>query len=54
MKVVGTEDYAVCGPAYRNLAHAPQDFRAMLGRNELGAQNVHRHLAQAAGMPLDH
>lgn len=52
MRVVGQEDYAVCGPAYRNLATAPAGFRPMLGRNEIGAQMVHRHLAQAAGMPL--
>lgn len=53
MKVVGTEDYAVCGPAYHNLAYAPENFRSMLGRNEIGAQVVHRHLAEAAGMPLN-
>lgn len=52
MKVVGTEDYAVSAGGYQNLRHAPPEFRSVIGRNELGVQNVHRHLAEQAGLPL--
>nr|WP_176392188.1 aromatic ring-hydroxylating dioxygenase subunit alpha [Sphingomonas sp. CDS-1] len=52
MKVVGTEDYSVSAGGYNNLKHAPAGFRSVIGRNELGVQNVHRHLAEEAGMPL--
>jgi hypothetical protein len=52
LKVVGSEDYAVRAGAQRNLRHAPPGFRSIVGRNELGVQNVHRHLAEATGMPL--
>ena len=52
-QVVSTEDYSVSKEGQRNLQHAPEDFRIVYGRNEIALQNVHRHVADVIGMPLD-
>lgn len=51
--VVQTEDYRVASKGYANLLTAPEDFRVVLGANEKAVQAVHRHIADAIGMPLD-
>lgn len=50
--VVQTEDYRVASNGYANLLTAPDDFRVVLGSNENAVQAVHRHIADAIGMPL--
>ncbi len=39
--VVVTEDYSVSEEGYRNLLHAPRDFRSILGANEILVQKWH-------------
>jgi nitrite reductase/ring-hydroxylating ferredoxin subunit len=39
--VVVTEDYSVSEEGYRNLVHAPADFRSVLGANEILVQKWH-------------
>jgi hypothetical protein len=51
--VVTTEDYSVSKEGQRNLAHAPEGFRIIYGRNEIALQNLHRNVADIVGMPLD-
>ncbi len=51
--VVQTEDYRVAAHGYANLLTAPADFHSVLGANEPALHAVHRHIAAAAGMPLD-
>lgn len=51
--VVQTEDYRVASHGYANLLTAPEDFRVVLGANEPALHNVHRHIADAIGMPLE-
>ncbi|MEO5598956.1 MAG: aromatic ring-hydroxylating dioxygenase subunit alpha [Novosphingobium sp.] len=53
-EVVQTEDYRVASAGYANMISAPDDFRVVLGANEIALHGVHRHIAQACGMPLDH
>ena len=50
--VVQTEDYRVASNGYANLLTAPPDFHVVLGANEAALQAVHRHIADAIGMPL--
>lgn len=50
--VVQTEDYRVASNGYANLLTAPADFHVVLGANEAALQAVHRHIADAIGMPL--
>ena len=50
--VVQTEDYRVASNGYANLLTAPDDFHVVLGANEPALHNVHRHIAEAIGMPL--
>jgi carnitine monooxygenase subunit len=50
--VVQTEDYRVASTGYANLMTAPEDFHVVLGRQELALHTVHRHIADAIGMPL--
>lgn len=52
-QVVQTEDYRVASNGYANLLTAPDDFRVVLGSNENAVQAVHRHIAEAIGLPLD-
>jgi phenylpropionate dioxygenase-like ring-hydroxylating dioxygenase large terminal subunit len=52
-QVVTTEDYSVSKEGQRNLAHAPEGFRIIYGRNEIALQNLHRNVADIVGMPLD-
>ncbi len=51
-EVVQTEDYRVASYGYANLKTAPADFRVVLGANESAPQAVHKHIAEAIGMPL--
>jgi phenylpropionate dioxygenase-like ring-hydroxylating dioxygenase large terminal subunit len=51
-QVVQTEDYRIASAGYENLLHAPDDFRTVLGANEIAVQMVQRHVADAIGMPL--
>jgi len=51
--VVQTEDYRVASAGYANMLTAPDDFRVVLGANEPALHGVHRHIAEACGMPLD-
>ncbi len=51
-QVVQTEDYRVASNGYANLLTAPDDFHVVLGSNENAVQAVHRHIADAIGMPL--
>lgn len=51
--VVQTEDYRVAAAGYANMLTAPEDFRVVLGANEPALHGVHRHIAEACGMPLD-
>ena len=51
--VVTTEDYSVSKEGQRNLAHAPEGFRIVYGRNEIALQNTHRHIAEFIGLPLE-
>jgi carnitine monooxygenase subunit len=51
-QVVQTEDYRVASNGYANLLTAPEDFHVVLGSNENAVQVVHRHIADAIGMPL--
>ena len=51
-QVVQTEDYRVASHGYANLLTAPDDFHVVLGSNENAVQVVHRHIAEAIGMPL--
>lgn len=50
--VVQTEDYRVASHGYANLLTAPDDFHVVLGANEPALHNVHRHIADAIGMPI--
>jgi carnitine monooxygenase subunit len=50
--VVQTEDYRVASNGYANLLTAPADFRVVLGANEAALQSVHKHIAEAIGVPL--
>ncbi|WP_373488595.1 aromatic ring-hydroxylating dioxygenase subunit alpha [Blastomonas sp.] len=51
-EVVQAEDYRVASHGYANLLTAPEDFHVVLGANECAPQAVHRHIADAVGMPL--
>ena len=51
--VVQTEDYRVASHGYANLLTAPPDWQVVLGANEPALHGVHRHIAEAIGMPLD-
>ena len=51
--VVQTEDYRVASSGYANLLTAPDDYHVVLGANENAVQKVHRHIAEAIGMPLN-
>lgn len=51
--VVQTEDYCVASLGHANLSTAPRDFHVVLGANEPALHGVHRHIADACGMPLD-
>jgi phenylpropionate dioxygenase-like ring-hydroxylating dioxygenase large terminal subunit len=51
--VVQTEDYRVASNGYANLLTAPDDYHVVIGSNENGVQSVHRHIAEAIGMPLN-
>jgi carnitine monooxygenase subunit len=51
-QVVQTEDYRVASHGYANLLTAPNDFHVVIGSNENAVQAVHRHIAEAIGMPL--
>jgi len=53
-QVVQTEDYRVASAGYANLLTAPDDFHVLLGANEPALHGVHRHIAAACGLPLDH
>ena len=50
--VVQTEDYRVASAGYANLQTAPDGFQVVLGANEIAVQAVHRHIADAIGMPV--
>jgi phenylpropionate dioxygenase-like ring-hydroxylating dioxygenase large terminal subunit len=52
--VVQTEDYRVAAAGYANLLAAPADFHVVLGANEPALHGVHRHVAAACALPLDH
>ncbi len=52
-QVVRTEDYAISGRSFDNLMTVPDDFRVILGSNEIALQRMHRHVAEAIGMPLE-
>jgi len=52
-EVVQTEDYRVAAAGYGNMLSAPDDFHVVLGANEIALHGVHRHIAQACGMPLE-
>jgi len=52
-EVVQTEDYRVASAGYANMIAAPDDFRVVLGANEIALHGVHRHISEACGMPLD-
>ena len=43
-KVITTEDYSVSADGQRNMEWAPDDFKPVLGANELALQNIHRHI----------
>jgi len=51
--VVQSEDYRVASAGYANLLSAPADFHVVLGANEPALHGVHRHIAEACGMPLN-
>lgn len=51
--VVQTEDYRVASSGYANLLSAPDNYHVVLGSNENAVQSVHRHIAEAIGMPLN-
>ena len=51
--VVQTEDYRVASSGYANLLTAPDDYHVVLGANENAVQAVHRHIAEAIGLPLN-
>lgn len=51
--VVSTEDYRVASHGYANLLTAPKGWHVVLGANEPALHGVHRHIAEAIGMPLD-
>ncbi|WP_242128029.1 aromatic ring-hydroxylating dioxygenase subunit alpha [Sphingobium sp. Sx8-8] len=51
--VVQTEDYRVASAGYANMLSAPDGFQVVLGANEPALHGVHRHIAEACGMPLD-
>jgi phenylpropionate dioxygenase-like ring-hydroxylating dioxygenase large terminal subunit len=53
-EVVQTEDYRVATAGYANLLTAPDDFHVLLGANEPALHDVHRNIAAACGLPLDH
>ncbi|HJV84581.1 MAG TPA: aromatic ring-hydroxylating dioxygenase subunit alpha [Noviherbaspirillum sp.] len=44
-KVVSTEDYSVSEEGQHNLNYAPDDFKPVLGANEIALQNIHKHIA---------
>lgn len=52
-EVVQTEDYRIASAGYANLLTAPENFHTVLGANEIALQAVQRHIAAAAGMPLE-
>lgn len=52
-EVVQTEDYRVASAGYANLLTAPDDFSVVLGANEIALQAVHRHVADAIGLPVE-
>lgn len=52
-QVVQTEDYRVASHGYSNLLTAPDDYHVVIGSNENAVQVVHRHIAEAIGMPLN-
>lgn len=52
-EVVQTEDYRIASAGYANLLTAPANFHTVLGANEIALQAVQRHIAAAAGMPLE-
>ncbi len=49
---VTREDYRVAVEGYANLVNAPAGFTVVYGRNELALQALHRHIAEAIGVPL--
>ena len=51
--VVSTEDYSVSKEGQRNLENAPPGFRFVYGRNEAALHDVHRHVADFIGMPIE-
>jgi len=53
-EVVQTEDYRVASTGYANLQTAPDDFHVVLGANEAPLHDVHRNIAEVAGVPLSH
>ena len=52
-EVVQTEDYRVASHGYANLLTAPDNYHVVIGSNENAVQVVHRHIAEAIGMPLN-
>lgn len=53
-EVVQTEDYRVASAGYSNMLSAPDNHHVVLGANEIALHGVHRHIAAACAMPLDH
>lgn len=52
LHVVQAEDFVVARRSWRELQHAPADFRLVFGRNEMLLQQNHRQIADTIGMPL--
>jgi phenylpropionate dioxygenase-like ring-hydroxylating dioxygenase large terminal subunit len=46
IKVIATEDYALCADGQKNLNRLPRDHKLYFGRNESSLQSIHQHIGQ--------